>query len=265
MKLDSSMVGQAHGSESSSFRSLPKPPALSKGFPQGLLMPKEEGAQSEPHPQILGEQPHLKKKKVWKTHILKDPGHWYGRFFSSDDIPLWCVFICLGSSLPVQLLPESCQRSHNFLIAFHQWAVVLTKQKMRKCSCRAGRCNLRLRRQPLVAPSLMWPQRKPGTGTRSRWDVTLPSETAEFLSTYLDIQSWDQASAVLWGQPRQKNKPRRFYVSHSLLKRGPNSNTLRSQAISYSRWSRAMTFPHFQSSQQTQLIKSCIIAAVKHK
>ena len=61
-KLDCSMVGQARGSESSSFRSLPKPPALSKGFSQGLLMPKEEGAQNEPHPQVLGEQPHFKKQ-----------------------------------------------------------------------------------------------------------------------------------------------------------------------------------------------------------
>lgn len=50
MKVDCSVVGQAQGSESSSFCSLPNPLALSEGFPQGLLMPEEEGAQEKPHP-----------------------------------------------------------------------------------------------------------------------------------------------------------------------------------------------------------------------
>lgn len=85
-KLDCSVVGQARGSESSSFHNLPKPPALSEGFPQGLLMPKEEGAQNEPHPQILGEEPHLKKKR-WKNLVFRKT-----LVTSMEDFLLWWHF-----------------------------------------------------------------------------------------------------------------------------------------------------------------------------
>lgn len=105
-KLDCSVVGQARGSESSSFHNLPKPPALSEGFPQGLLMPKEEGAQNEPHPQILGEEPHLKKKALKKTSYFERRWSLAWKIFFSDDISPWFVFMSLGSSPLVQLLPE---------------------------------------------------------------------------------------------------------------------------------------------------------------